>query len=94
MCKLNLMLSHGVEILLKGGTSIFLSGIGNRLCRKKKILRKYCLNHPKCLSNINDYLNIKLKTVLSSLTMFGTDNLSMGTVLKIAMGITYKWTSY
>ena len=91
MCKLNLMLSHGVEILLKGGTSIFLSGIGNRLCRKKKILRKYCLNHPKCLSNINDYLNIKLKTVLSSLTMFG---ILMGTVLKIAMAITYKWTSY
>ena len=64
MCKLNLMLSHGVEILLKGETSIFLSGIGNRLCRKKKILRKYWLNHLKCLSNIHDHLNITFKTVL------------------------------
>ena len=80
MCKLNLMLSHGVEILLKGETSIFLSGIGNRLCRKKKILRKYWLNHLKCLSNIHDPLNITFKTVLALLNK--TNNLASNIVLK------------
>ena len=73
MCKLNLMLSHGVEILLKGETSIFLSGIGNRLCRKKKIPLKYWLNHLKCLSNIHDRLNLALDIVLRFLWQLHTN---------------------
>ena len=92
MCKLNLMLSHGVEILLKGETSIFLSGIGNRLCRKKKIPLKYWLNHLKCLSNIHDPLNITFKTVLALLNRFGKFSLKYS--IKIPMAITYKWAPY